>query len=183
MAFVEEGELSGPKWEHANRVSRNHFVLDRTDDRAGNPRCGAWMGSLTDGGGTDKTRKEKEAPPGFEPGMADLQSAALATWPRRRACFGEVRKTLPIGQAPPSCPIGTIVTVGQGGNRPSKRWNLSGLRNWFAVVPRPSSCRALLGHVSAEKTKATRCQRAAQDGRAVASFPLGGSTRQFQRGS
>ena len=37
------------------------------------------MGSLTDGGGTDKTRKEKEAPPGFEPGMADLQSAALAS--------------------------------------------------------------------------------------------------------
>ena len=26
---------------------------------------------------------EKEAPPGFEPGMADLQSAALATWLRR----------------------------------------------------------------------------------------------------
>ena len=26
---------------------------------------------------------KKEAPPGFEPGMADLQSAALATWPRR----------------------------------------------------------------------------------------------------
>ena len=24
-----------------------------------------------------------EATPGFEPGMADLQSAALATWPRR----------------------------------------------------------------------------------------------------
>ena len=59
MAFVEEGELSGPKWEHANRVSRNHFVLDRTDDRAGNPLRGAWMGSLTDGGGTDKTRKEE----------------------------------------------------------------------------------------------------------------------------
>ena len=26
----------------------------------------------------------KEAPPGFEPGMADLQSAALATWLRRQ---------------------------------------------------------------------------------------------------
>jgi hypothetical protein len=25
-----------------------------------------------------------EAPAGFEPAMADLQSAALATWPRRR---------------------------------------------------------------------------------------------------
>ena len=26
---------------------------------------------------------KKEAPPGFEPGMVDLQSTALATWPRR----------------------------------------------------------------------------------------------------
>ena len=26
--------------------------------------------------------REKEAPPGFEPGMADLQSAALAAWLR-----------------------------------------------------------------------------------------------------
>ena len=28
-----------------------------------------------------------EATPGFEPGMADLQSAALATWPRRRSSY------------------------------------------------------------------------------------------------
>ena len=27
--------------------------------------------------------RRKEAPPGFEPGMVDLQSTALATWPRR----------------------------------------------------------------------------------------------------
>ena len=26
---------------------------------------------------------KQEAPAGFEPAMADLQSAALATWPRR----------------------------------------------------------------------------------------------------
>ena len=29
------------------------------------------------------TFRRKEAPAGFEPAMADLQSAALATWPRR----------------------------------------------------------------------------------------------------
>ena len=29
-------------------------------------------------------KKKREAPPGFEPGMADLQSAALATWLRRQ---------------------------------------------------------------------------------------------------
>ncbi len=27
--------------------------------------------------------KNAEAPPGLEPGMTDLQSVALATWPRR----------------------------------------------------------------------------------------------------
>ena len=31
--------------------------------------------------------KRKKAPPGFEPGMMDLQSTALATWPRRHLIF------------------------------------------------------------------------------------------------
>ncbi len=31
-----------------------------------------------------KPHEEKEAPPGFEPGMVDLQSTALATWRRRQ---------------------------------------------------------------------------------------------------
>ncbi len=31
--------------------------------------------------------EKKEAPAGFEPAMADLQSAALATWPRRLSSF------------------------------------------------------------------------------------------------
>lgn len=33
--------------------------------------------------GEKNVREKKEAPPGFEPGMVDLQSTALATWPRR----------------------------------------------------------------------------------------------------
>ena len=31
-----------------------------------------------------RMRWPEEAPPGFEPGMSDLQSDALATWLRRR---------------------------------------------------------------------------------------------------
>lgn len=32
---------------------------------------------------TASLREKEEAPPGFEPGMVDLQSTALATWLRR----------------------------------------------------------------------------------------------------
>ena len=40
----------------------------------------------------------KEAPPGFEPGMADLQSAALAAWLRRQMPKSDVR--LPLDDDP-----------------------------------------------------------------------------------
>lgn len=40
-----------------------------------------WIGESSHG--EKSVREEKEAPPGFEPGMVDLQSTALATWPRR----------------------------------------------------------------------------------------------------
>ena len=34
----------------------------------------------------ESQEKAREAPVGFEPTMADLQSAALATWPQRLRC-------------------------------------------------------------------------------------------------
>ena len=36
-------------------------------------------------------KKKEEAPPGFEPGIKDLQSSALATWPRRHVSGGNLK--------------------------------------------------------------------------------------------
>ena len=45
---------------------------------------GDWAGSLWHEKTPDLPGFFEEASVGFEPTMADLQSAALATWPRRR---------------------------------------------------------------------------------------------------
>lgn len=45
---------------------------------------------------------EQEAPPGFEPGMADLQSAALATWLRRRQLPQNLRNCFPMVKSSPA---------------------------------------------------------------------------------
>ena len=48
----------------------------------------------------------------FELTMADLQSAALATWPRRhQLLLPEFRKTFPIGQAPAIRMISSVMPI------------------------------------------------------------------------
>ncbi len=45
-----------------------------------------------------KPQENREAPPGFEPGMVDLQSTALATWRRRPVCCEKIRGFVLYGQ-------------------------------------------------------------------------------------
>ncbi len=60
----------------------------RNDNKGGQDADGAEMPeTVVFPGKSGKTQgNEREAPVGFEPTMADLQSAALATWPRRLRC-------------------------------------------------------------------------------------------------
>ena len=87
FALAGEGAGISPVFPLDRRPSPRHRLLGPRDAPRRSPQEEAAGSGITISSTAardeEPAARDEEAPPGFEPGMADLQSAALAAWLRR----------------------------------------------------------------------------------------------------